>query len=149
MANIILIGGQWGDEGKGKVVDLLTPRFDIVGRYSGGPNAGHTVRRGDANIGCEDRADETLFGVLALLRWSYASDLPAGNSIRPMLQRKVLAAICRLEIRWHCARVRLQRACAQPCAHELLGDTGDVARGRRWRLQGHRIARDNFRAGIV
>jgi adenylosuccinate synthase len=47
MANIILIGGQWGDEGKGKVVDLLTPRFDVVARYSGGPNAGHTVRRGD------------------------------------------------------------------------------------------------------
>ncbi|HEY3176634.1 MAG TPA: adenylosuccinate synthase [Candidatus Polarisedimenticolia bacterium] len=47
MANIVLIGGQWGDEGKGKVVDLLTPHFDIVGRYSGGPNAGHTVRRGD------------------------------------------------------------------------------------------------------
>ena len=47
MANIVLIGGQWGDEGKGKVVDLLTARFDIVARYSGGPNAGHTVRRGD------------------------------------------------------------------------------------------------------
>ncbi|HZI93861.1 MAG TPA: adenylosuccinate synthase [Patescibacteria group bacterium] len=47
MANIVLIGGQWGDEGKGKVVDLLTSRFDIVARYSGGPNAGHTVRRGD------------------------------------------------------------------------------------------------------
>ena len=47
MANIVLIGGQWGDEGKGKVVDLLTTRFDIVARYSGGPNAGHTVRRGE------------------------------------------------------------------------------------------------------
>ncbi len=47
MANIILIGGQWGDEGKGKVVDLLTSRFDVVARYSGGPNAGHTVRRGE------------------------------------------------------------------------------------------------------
>ncbi|HKY32635.1 MAG TPA: adenylosuccinate synthetase, partial [Candidatus Polarisedimenticolia bacterium] len=46
MPNIILIGGQWGDEGKGKVVDLLTPHFDVVARYSGGPNAGHTVRRG-------------------------------------------------------------------------------------------------------
>ena len=43
MANIILIGGQWGDEGKGKVVDLLTTRFDVVARYSGGPNAGHTI----------------------------------------------------------------------------------------------------------
>lgn len=47
MANIVLIGGQWGDEGKGKVVDLLAPRFQIVARYSGGPNAGHTVRRGE------------------------------------------------------------------------------------------------------
>ena len=47
MANIILIGGQWGDEGKGKVVDLLTSRFNVVARYSGGPNAGHTVRRGE------------------------------------------------------------------------------------------------------
>ncbi len=48
MANIVLIGGQWGDEGKGKVVDLLTRHFDVVARYSGGPNAGHTVRRGSA-----------------------------------------------------------------------------------------------------
>jgi len=47
MPNIVVIGGQWGDEGKGKVVDLLAPRFDIVARFSGGPNAGHTVRRGD------------------------------------------------------------------------------------------------------
>ncbi len=47
MANIVLIGGQWGDEGKGKVVDLITRHFDIVARYSGGPNAGHTVRRGE------------------------------------------------------------------------------------------------------
>ncbi|HXI02116.1 MAG TPA: adenylosuccinate synthase [Candidatus Saccharimonadales bacterium] len=47
MANIVLVGGQWGDEGKGKIVDVLAPRFDIVARYAGGPNAGHTVRRGD------------------------------------------------------------------------------------------------------
>ncbi len=46
MANIIIVGGQWGDEGKGKVVDLLTKHFDVVARYAGGPNAGHTVRRG-------------------------------------------------------------------------------------------------------
>jgi adenylosuccinate synthase len=47
MSIIVLVGGQWGDEGKGKVVDLLAPRFDIVARFAGGPNAGHTVRRGD------------------------------------------------------------------------------------------------------
>src|SRR5258706_16399559 len=43
MANIVVIGAQWGDEGKGKIVDLLTERFDIVARYQGGHNAGHTV----------------------------------------------------------------------------------------------------------
>ncbi|MDH3493181.1 MAG: adenylosuccinate synthetase, partial [Acidobacteriota bacterium] len=40
---IVIIGAQWGDEGKGKVVDLLADRFDIVARYQGGHNAGHSV----------------------------------------------------------------------------------------------------------
>jgi adenylosuccinate synthase len=43
MANLIVVGAQWGDEGKGKIVDLLTSHFDIVARYQGGHNAGHTV----------------------------------------------------------------------------------------------------------
>jgi adenylosuccinate synthase len=41
--NVIVLGAQWGDEGKGKVVDLLAERFDVVVRYQGGHNAGHTV----------------------------------------------------------------------------------------------------------
>ncbi len=41
--NLAIIGAQWGDEGKGKIVDLLAPNFDIVARYQGGHNAGHTV----------------------------------------------------------------------------------------------------------
>jgi adenylosuccinate synthase len=47
MKNIIVIGAQWGDEGKGKVVDILAPHFDTVARYQGGHNAGHTVRIGE------------------------------------------------------------------------------------------------------
>ncbi|MEC7900960.1 MAG: adenylosuccinate synthase [Acidobacteriota bacterium] len=43
MSNLILLGTQWGDEGKGKIVDWLTQHFDIVARYQGGNNAGHTV----------------------------------------------------------------------------------------------------------
>lgn len=39
----VLLGLQWGDEGKGKVVDVLTPRYDVVTRFQGGPNAGHTL----------------------------------------------------------------------------------------------------------
>ncbi|MEO6725456.1 MAG: adenylosuccinate synthase [Blastocatellia bacterium] len=41
--NLAIIGAQWGDEGKGKIVDLIAPHFDIVARYQGGHNAGHTV----------------------------------------------------------------------------------------------------------
>ncbi|MGQ9495436.1 MAG: adenylosuccinate synthase [Thermoanaerobaculaceae bacterium] len=44
MANAVVVGGQWGDEGKGKVVDLLCPAFAHVVRFNGGNNAGHTVR---------------------------------------------------------------------------------------------------------
>ncbi len=39
----VLLGLQWGDEGKGKVVDVLTPKYDIIARFQGGPNAGHTL----------------------------------------------------------------------------------------------------------
>ncbi len=47
MRNVIVLGAQWGDEGKGKVVDLLSENFNIVARYQGGHNAGHTVFIGE------------------------------------------------------------------------------------------------------
>jgi adenylosuccinate synthase len=47
MKNVIILGSQWGDEGKGKVVDLFSERFDIIARYQGGHNAGHTVYIGE------------------------------------------------------------------------------------------------------
>ena len=47
MRNIIILGSQWGDEGKGKIVDLLAHRFDYIARYQGGHNAGHTIIIGD------------------------------------------------------------------------------------------------------
>jgi len=43
MPNVVCVGAQWGDEGKGKIVDWLGPRADLVVRYQGGPNAGHTL----------------------------------------------------------------------------------------------------------
>jgi adenylosuccinate synthase len=47
MNNLIVLGAQWGDEGKGKLVDLLSDRFDVVVRYQGGHNAGHTILVGE------------------------------------------------------------------------------------------------------
>ena len=51
--NIAVLGAQWGDEGKGKIVDLLTPHFSVVARYQGGHNAGpHGVRERAASSSC-------------------------------------------------------------------------------------------------
>ena len=47
MPNIVIAGAQWGDEGKGKIVDLLCEKVQVVARYNGGHNAGHTVLIGD------------------------------------------------------------------------------------------------------
>lgn len=46
----VIVGAQWGDEGKGKIVDLLSEKVDVVARYQGGPNAGHTVVIGEEEI---------------------------------------------------------------------------------------------------
>ena len=50
MPNVVLVGAQWGDEGKGKVTDLIARDFDYVVRYQGGNNAGHTVIHGDKKL---------------------------------------------------------------------------------------------------
>ncbi len=48
--NIVVVGLQWGDEGKGKIIDLLAKNADIIARYQGGNNAGHTVVKGDLSL---------------------------------------------------------------------------------------------------
>ncbi len=50
MPNIVVIGAQWGDEGKGRIVDLISEEVDIIARYQGGNNAGHTIVIGDQKI---------------------------------------------------------------------------------------------------
>ena len=47
MANVVIIGAQWGDEGKGKIVDLLSRKLDVIVRFQGGNNAGHTIKVGE------------------------------------------------------------------------------------------------------
>ena len=47
MRNVVVVGAQWGDEGKGKIVDWLSERADVVVRFQGGHNAGHTLVVGD------------------------------------------------------------------------------------------------------
>jgi adenylosuccinate synthase len=50
MANVVIVGAQWGDEGKGKVVDLYAEFADVIVRYGGGANAGHTLVVGNEKL---------------------------------------------------------------------------------------------------
>jgi len=68
MPNVVVVGMQWGDEGKGKIVDLLCPAYDVVVRYQGGHNAGHTVRFGERHFSLHLIPSGILHpGVLCLL----------------------------------------------------------------------------------
>ena len=95
-----------------------------------------------ADIGCESRPDQTLFGVAVLLRRSDARDLPAADLFGPACDSEFLAAVRGLQVRRHDAGILRQRTRSESRAHELLGDAGDVARRRGWRLQMHRTARN-------
>ena len=50
MAGYVVVGTQWGDEGKGKVVDVLTPKYEVIARFQGGPNAGHSLEFNDSKF---------------------------------------------------------------------------------------------------
>ena len=50
MANVVVVGAQWGDEGKGKIVDWLSERADVIARFQGGHNAGHTLVIGEHGL---------------------------------------------------------------------------------------------------
>ena len=56
MANVVVVGAQWGDEGKGKIVDWLSERAEIVARFQGGHNAGHTLVVGGHDLQAQPSA---------------------------------------------------------------------------------------------
>ena len=62
MENRVVIGGQWGDEGKGKIVDTLSRDADWVLRFQGGANAGHTIHIGSVVIGTLDMMESNKQG---------------------------------------------------------------------------------------
>ena len=59
---IVIVGTQWGDEGKGKIVDLLAQHSDLVCRYQGGPNAGHTIIAGGETFKFKNMPSGSLWG---------------------------------------------------------------------------------------
>ena len=67
MANVTVIGAQWGDEGKGKIVDWLASRADAVVRFQGGPNAGHTLVVGDKDYKLSLLPSGIVTGTLSII----------------------------------------------------------------------------------
>ncbi len=97
--NVIVLGAQWGDEGKGKVVDLLAERFDIVARYQGGHNAGHTVYIGAKKFVLKLIPSGILRdGVTAVIGNGVVVDLGALLEEMSMLQASGLDVTSRLRI---------------------------------------------------
>jgi adenylosuccinate synthase len=99
MSNVIVLGAQWGDEGKGKVVDLLAERFDIVARYQGGHNAGHTVFIGDRKFVLKLIPSGILRdGVIAVIGNGVVVDLAALLEEMEMLRAAGIDVAARLRI---------------------------------------------------
>src|SRR4051794_21444 len=67
MPATVVVGAQWGDEGKGKIVDLLAQRSDVVCRYQGGPNAGHTIIVGDETFKIRQTPSGVISGKVSVI----------------------------------------------------------------------------------
>jgi adenylosuccinate synthase len=74
---VAVLGGQWGDEGKGKIVDLLSDRFDVVARYHGGHNAGHTVKFGERHFALHLLPSGVVRGRMSVIGPGVVVDLEA------------------------------------------------------------------------
>jgi adenylosuccinate synthase len=87
MKNLVVVGVQWGDEGKGKIVDLLAERFDLIARYGGGHNAGHTVK-------CGGRKFILQLIPCGILRPGKTAIIGNGMVVDPAALRQEIAALC-------------------------------------------------------
>ena len=77
MPSTVLVGAQWGDEGKGKITDLIASKYDYVVRYQGGNNAGHTVVHGDKKLALHPRPSR-----VSCTRMLFPSSETASSSTR-------------------------------------------------------------------
>jgi adenylosuccinate synthase len=88
-----VLGAQWGDEGKGKLIDMLGDKYDIVARFNGGANAGHTIKVG---------ADKYFFHLLpsGILRKNILNVVGNGCVVNPFLLMKEISQLDEKNIGW-------------------------------------------------
>ncbi|NUM49575.1 MAG: adenylosuccinate synthase [Flavobacteriales bacterium] len=119
----VLLGLQWGDEGKGKVVDVLTPKYDIIARFQGGPNAGHTLEF--------DGIKHVLHTIPSGIFHSNTINI-VGNGvvIDPVVFKKEIDALKKLGVDVQSRLLISKRAHVILPTHRLLDKASEEAKGK-------------------
>ena len=119
----VLLGLQWGDEGKGKIVDVLTPKYDIIARFQGGPNAGHTLEfNGIKHV--LHTIPSGIFHPTAL------NVIGNGVVIDPVIFKKEIDALTALGVDFSSKLVISKRAHLILPTHRLLDAASEAAKGK-------------------
>ncbi|MGQ0613810.1 MAG: adenylosuccinate synthase [Planctomycetaceae bacterium] len=121
-----VFGAQWGDEGKGKVVDYLAARADFVVRYQGGANAGHTIRRGEERFALRMTPSGVLQNATGVIANGVAVDAGVLLSEIELLESKGIPASQRIVVS--------DRAHLVLPFHPLLDQALDASRNEAWRI---------------
>ncbi len=118
----VVLGMQWGDEGKGKIVDVLTPRYPVVARFQGGPNAGHSIYFGNESF--------VLHTVPSgIFREGTTNIIGNGVVIDPIILMEEIHAIEKMGIDVHARLQIAKRASLILPTHRLLDAASEAAKG--------------------
>ncbi len=147
----VLLGLQWGDEGKGKIVDVLTPRYDVITRFQGGPNAGHTLEFNNIK--------HVLHSIPSgIFHKNKINVIGNGVVLDPVVFNEEIAAIKKLGVDVHDSLFISKKAHLILPTHRLLDAASEAAKGATKigsTLRGigptyrDKIGRDGLRVGDI
>jgi len=119
----VLLGLQWGDEGKGKIVDVLTPKYDVIARFQGGPNAGHTLEF--------DGIKHVLHTIPSgIFRNNVMNVVGNGVVIDPVILKKEIDALVKLGVDVNKRMVISKKAHLILPTHRLIDAASEAAKGK-------------------
>ena len=119
----VLLGLQWGDEGKGKIVDVLTPKYDIIARFQGGPNAGHTLEF--------DGIKHVLHTIPSgIFRSNVMNVVGNGVVIDPVILKKEIDALTKLGVDVNKRMLISKKAHLILPTHRLIDAASEASKGK-------------------
>ena len=120
----VLLGLQWGDEGKGKIVDVLTPHYDIIARFQGGPNAGHTLEF--------EGIKHVLHTIPSgIFRNDVMNIIGNGVVIDPVILQKEIQQLEKLNVDVQSKLLISKKAHLILPTHKLLDQASEIAKGKQ------------------